>query len=109
MEATDLYVISDGDKGSVVASGLDGNFKGLLTEIKNVDSKGTDTYATKTELGSKVDKVTGKGLSTNDYTDEDKQKLAGLSNYDDSGIQEDIKRLSGDVTEILEAINNEQL
>lgn len=29
----------------------------------------------------KVDKVSGKGLSTNDYTTEEKQKLAGLKNY----------------------------
>lgn len=29
----------------------------------------------------KVDKVTGKGLSTNDYTNAEKSKLAGLSNY----------------------------
>ena len=35
---------------------------------------------------SKVDKVAGKGLSTNDYTTEDQQKLAGLNNYDDSGL-----------------------
>lgn len=27
------------------------------------------------KLGSKVDKVDGKGLSTNDFTDEDKTKL----------------------------------
>ena len=38
-------------------------------------------YATKTELNNKVDKVTGKGLSTEDYTSTEKQKLAGLSNY----------------------------
>ena len=35
---------------------------------------------------SKVDKVDGKDLSTNDYTTEDKQKLADLNNYDDSAI-----------------------
>lgn len=29
-------------------------------------------------LSTKVDKVAGKGLSTNDYTDEEKQKLAGI-------------------------------
>lgn len=29
-------------------------------------------------IGGKVDKVTGKGLSTNDYTTADKEKLAGL-------------------------------
>lgn len=30
------------------------------------------------QLGSKVDKVEGKGLSTNDYTNEEKAKLAGV-------------------------------
>ena len=30
-------------------------------------------------LGNKVDKVDGKGLSTNDFTNEDKEKLANLS------------------------------
>lgn len=32
-------------------------------------------------LAAKVNKETGKGLSTNDYTTEEKDKLAGLSNY----------------------------
>ena len=32
-------------------------------------------------LATKVDKESGKGLSTNDYTTEEKQKLAGLQNY----------------------------
>jgi hypothetical protein len=32
-------------------------------------------------FASKVDKVDGKGLSTNDYTTDEKDKLAGLSNY----------------------------
>lgn len=35
---------------------------------------------------TKVDKVEGKGLSTNDYTTAEKEKLAGLSNYDDTTI-----------------------
>lgn len=38
----------------------------------------------------KVDKVSGMGLSKNDYTDEEKQKLSELENYDDTGIREDI-------------------
>lgn len=37
-------------------------------------------------LDTKVDKVTGKGLSTNDYTTEDKNKLTGI----ESGAQENI-------------------
>ena len=35
-------------------------------------------YATTTQLNNKVDKVTGKGLSTNDYTTPEKTKLAGI-------------------------------
>lgn len=45
------------------------------------------------DISGKVDKVQGKGLSTEDYTTEDKQKLAGLSNYDDTGIQNAINRI----------------
>lgn len=36
----------------------------------------------KTWLSGKVDKVDGKGLSTNDYTTTEKNKLAGLKNYE---------------------------
>jgi len=35
----------------------------------------------KTLLGGKVDKVEGKGLSANDFTTLEKEKLAGLANY----------------------------
>ena len=48
---------------------LDNN--GLLYVIKQI----------KTWLNGKVSKEDGKGLSTNDYTTEEKNKLAGLSNY----------------------------
>jgi hypothetical protein len=41
-------------------------------------------YATKTELNGKVDKVSGKGLSTNDYTNEDKAKVAAAIGFDDA-------------------------
>lgn len=38
-------------------------------------------------LAGKVDKEEGKGLSSNDYTDDDKEKLDGLSNYDDTEVR----------------------
>ena len=38
-------------------------------------------------LSGKVDKSPGKGLSANDFTDAEKQKLFGLENYDDAGIK----------------------
>ena len=46
--------------------------------------------ALKTEIpdvSGKVDKETGKGLSSNDYTDAEKAKLAGLENYNDTQIK----------------------
>lgn len=47
----------------------------------------------------KVSKEEGKGLSTNDYTDEDKNKLEGLENYDDTQVKQSI-------AEVKESIDN---
>lgn len=49
------------------------------------------TYATKTEMGNKVDKVDGKGLSTNDYTTEEKNKLAGIAKNAQVNVIETVK------------------
>ena len=43
--------------------------------------------ATTRALKSKVDKEEGKGLSSNDYTDDDKEKLDGLYNYNDTEVR----------------------
>lgn len=43
----------------------------------------------KSALGGKVDKQKGKGLSTNDYTDEDKKKVNNLSSI----TKEEINKL----------------
>lgn len=40
-----------------------------------------------TALNGKVNTETGKGLSTNDYTNAEKTKLAALSNYDDTEVR----------------------
>lgn len=48
-----------------------------LAEALGNDPNFATTMAT--ELGKKVDKVTGKGLSTNDYTTTEKNKLAGIA------------------------------
>ena len=55
------------------------------TELNN---KG---YATTAMLEDKVDKITGKQLSTEDFTTELKGKLEGLNNYDDSELRESIE------------------
>ena len=52
-------------------------FQGLK-DIFLQKSEANTTYATKTEVSNKVDKVSGKQLSTNDYTTVEKNKLAGI-------------------------------
>lgn len=57
---------------------------------------GTEKFTTGgafTELGKKVDKVSGYGLSKNDLTDELLAKLNSLNNYDDTEIQKKIKAI----------------
>ena len=48
----------------------------------------------------KVDKVSGKGLSANDFTDSEKQKLASLENYNDSGILARLAYAEDDITDL---------
>lgn len=55
------------------ALGDDANFATTITE----------------EIASKVDKVEGKGLSTNDYTTDEKQKLAGIAAGAEVNVQSD--------------------
>ena len=55
-------------------------------------------------IEGKVDRQTGKGLSTNDYTTEEKTKLAGLSNYNDSEVRELITALTLKVSALEERV-----
>ena len=48
-------------------------------------------------VDTKVDKVSGKQLSTNDYTTAEKDKLAGLSNYNDVDLKASIKLNSDNI------------
>lgn len=95
----------------------------IYIDFQNINVMGADTggsggdlsnYYTKSEtdnkLNTKVDKVTGKGLSTNDYTTVEKNKLATLSNYDDTAIKQQITNLEtsiGSINTMLDNINGE--
>lgn len=61
-----------------------GDIAGLQEDVKQLQ----------TTVANKVDKVPGKGLSTNDYTTKEKNKLAGLTNYNDSEVRELITALT---------------
>lgn len=51
-------------------------------------------------LNNKVDKVSGKGLSTNDYTSAEKNKLASLQNYDDAQVKKLISQKQDIITDL---------
>ena len=81
-----------------------------ITSLKNrVSTLETDNETNKTNItnlqSNKVDKVEGKGLSTEDFTTELKSKLESLENYDDTEIKEDISNLEAEQTEQNEQID----
>ena len=87
-----------------------------LASVKNYDdtaikadiAKKADATAMSTALEGKVDKVEGKVLSSNDYTTAEKEKLAGLSNYDDTDIKASIAtKAEADSVYTKEEVNTE--
>ena len=83
---TDAYKQQIDDNKTAIET-LNGN----SSVVGSVDSKVSTAYSnatsyTDTECAKKVDKVSGKGLSTNDFTDELKTKLDNLENYDDTAL-----------------------
>lgn len=64
-----------------------------IAAIPGVDLSG---YALKSEIpdvSNYVEKVQGMGLSSNNFTNEDKSKLGRLNNYDDSTIKREVNEL----------------
>lgn len=95
-EKNKLDGIEAGADKTVVDSALDSS------SINPVQNK-----VIKESLDSKVDKVSGKELSTNDYTTAEKTKLAGLSNYDDTALTSRVSALEdtvGDINSVLEEV-----
>ena len=67
-----------------------GTIEGDITKQTDLQD---ELQGIKDVVNTKVDKVHGKQLSTEDYTTPEKQKLAGLSNYDDSALRKYIESL----------------
>ena len=62
-----------------LVSSTESSLQGKIDQVSaNLSSAQTTLQA---NIDGKVDKVEGKGLSTNDFTTAEKNKLAGLSNY----------------------------
>lgn len=71
---------------------------GDITELQE------DVAELQSTVANKVDKVFGKGLSTNDYTTVEKNKLASLTNYNDSEVRELITALTLKVNNLEERV-----
>lgn len=74
---------------AAISSGIT---EALVTKLSNID---LSQYYTKTEtdnaLGNKVNKESGKGLSSNDYTTTEKTKLEGIETGAEANIIEEIQ------------------
>lgn len=74
------YVTSGSAAGDMVVIAIDETTHKVTASITDgTITKAKLAAALVTELEGKVDKVEGKGLSTNDYTDEEKAKLDGIA------------------------------
>lgn len=91
-------------QNKVVKQALDGKqptgnyaLKSEIPDVSGFESSAhaEETYATKTELstglGDKVDKVSGKGLSTNDFTTAEKTKLSNIETGAEVNVIETVK------------------
>lgn len=77
--------------GSVIQQLLDS----ISSQSSDISAKADRTYVD-SALANKVDKATGKGLSTNDYTTADRQKLAGIEANAQANVPSDWNASSGD-------------
>jgi len=97
--------LADADEVPFYDASAQGNRKTVWSNIKaKLKAYFDSIYATAVALANKVDKVAGKDLSENDYTDADKAKLDSLHNYDDSAVVADIAALDGRADDIEEKI-----
>ena len=103
--------IINGEEGNLIFVDETGNIGLKLDKDNNLTVK--DVIAGDHILSNKVDKESGKGLSTEDFTTALKTKLQSLSNYDDTTITNAINTLredfdtlvSGDTTTAIKTFN----
>lgn len=85
-----------------IASGeISGSIKEETDPIFLASPAASITENKKKEWDNKVDKVSGKQLSTEDFTSALKTKLEGLSNYDDTELSNALSTLRGDFDKLV--------
>lgn len=96
--------LSDGSTVEDVINNIQTGEGGITTETDPIFSASVAAKITNeniTSWNNKVDKVDGKQLSTEDFTTLLKQKLDGLSNYDDTEISQAVSKLRADLDALL--------
>lgn len=111
--AADGKIVNDHINNTNNPHGVTKEQVGLGSVINTGDSAtpisgGTTKFTTGgayTELAKKVDKVSGKELSTNDYTNDDKNKLSGIASGAQVNIIETVKVNGTALTPSSKAVN----
>lgn len=97
----DLGEATDGSVTQQAVTLAFGQKQGIIEDIDTIragaslGSTAVQPNVLQSQLATKVDKVEGKKLSTEDYTTEEKNKLASLENYDDTELSTRIAAIEG--------------
>ena len=89
-----------GDEGAYVLKSV---YDAHLTTQLEIDKAQNEAIA------KKVESIEGKGLSTNDFTDELLEKLEGLENYDDTALNKTLEDLQKSVDNKVEKVEGKGL
>ena len=97
----------DGTKKEATVNGSVNAITDVLVDDKTVVINNVANI----DLSNKVDKVEGKEFSTNDFTNEDKEKLDSLSNYDVTEIKKQIENKQDELIsgQNIKTINNQSI
>lgn len=96
MSADELKAVFDARSNEEIKESINGIIETLISE-NGADNIFVGDKSIEEALSEKVDKISGKGLSANDYTDADKASLAGKADksYVDGELSGKVDKISG--------------
>lgn len=97
--AINTYIKTNGLQ-EITGSVLNSVLNGMMDAVESV------LKVFQTDLGGKVDKVDGKGLSSNDFSDAEKSKLSALQNYDDTSLRNELQEKQDVIDDLAQIRNN---
>ena len=102
---TALQSYTEQYKGTVTGVKINGTTKNPSSGVVDLGTVITQHQ----DISGKVDKVTGKGLSTEDFTTALKTKLEGLSNYNDAEISNAVSSLQSQLNTLVSGNANDAI